>query len=218
MYILIRYEKRKDKRREYGQKGKSVQQSLLQSRHEGSRVKVGVLLAGNNKWEEEKAVERRANGIIPNDCYMLGMGGKGRPQGRLKFSGAVRMEVYWKKYGNLACDLRESRAFSKVELSFRCTDWRQGRTAVLSGRQGNGIGAQERSQAQRSRSVSHIHKHDCPTKNTWAEWGQEWRGGTAKGSSWCSWGKTMFKGSKQTSAGHRDPLSEVRVIYSFQYR
>lgn len=35
---------------------------------------------------------------------------------------------------------------------------------MLSGRKGNAIGAQERSQAQRSRSVSHLHKHDCPIK------------------------------------------------------
>lgn len=39
-------------------------------------------------------------------------------------------------------------------------NWSKGWTTKLSGREGSEIGAEERSQAQRSRSLSHVHKHD----------------------------------------------------------
>ena len=195
MYTLIRCEKRKDKW--VGAKGGNQSSKLCYNpdmRRVGLRL--GVLVVGNNKWEEEKAVERKSQWDHPKPLLHVRDGRERKTQGRLKFSGAVRMKVHWEKYGNLAWDLRESSAFSKGEPTFRCTDWSQGRTTVLPGREGNATAAQERSQAQRSRSVSHLHKHDCPIKTTWAVWGQEWRGGRAKGSSWCSWGSATFKGSR----------------------
>lgn len=143
MYTLIRYEKRKS-----GQ-GKSVQHSLLQSMPEESRVKVGVLLVGTNKWEEEKAVERKSQWDRPKQLlHMLGWEGKDTSR-QTKIFRCSENGGAWKKYGDLAWDLRESRKLSQKWNSVLDV-LIEGRVGLqcYQGRKGNAIGAQERSQAQ----------------------------------------------------------------------
>lgn len=151
-----------------------------------------VLVVGNDKWEEGKDVEWKVNGIGPQMIALYVRDGREEKIWRqTELSSCSENGGTLKETRNLEWDLRERR-WAQFSMYYP----EVGRTTKSSVRERNALGAQERSQAQRSRFVSHQHKRDSCIKNEWAVWRQEWRRRRAKSSSWCPWEDDHFNGQQ----------------------